>query len=225
MKVKILWAALFAVCVQGHASTVLFSDLGTGGSVYSTDPGSIVQGSAYGNSIEQARGFTVSGTGNFLVSEIDLGVWQSDLGTEQFFASIWTDSGGQPGTELGSWDLTAAANGSCCTLTTQSGITGVTLDGGSAYYMVLGPQTLTASAKIYWQPDTTGETTTILASLNGGATWLSDGTEANAAFDVLGDQASAATPEPRSLLLLVTGLLLGSTLVRKKLRTAPAAQI
>lgn len=223
MKMRYLWTVLFAVCLQAHASSTLFSDLGTGGSVYTTGPGSNVQGSGVGgNSIEQARPFTVSGTGSFDVTQIDLGV-VIDAGNGQFQASIWTDSGNKPGTELSSWDLTTTvAYGSCCGLTTQTGITGLTLDGGTEYFMVLAPPTPTADAKDEWELNSTGANSLILGSITNGSTWISDGTGANLAFDVLGDPAPAATPEPNSLIQLATGLLaLMALALRKRERAAP----
>src|SRR5581483_12349413 len=102
---KLLLVITLAAGIQANAS-ILFSDLGTGTSVYSTDPGSVVKGSGLGGaSISQARPFTVSGTGDFLVSQIDIGV-VFQVGSHAYQASIFTDSSDQPGTQLGSWSVT-----------------------------------------------------------------------------------------------------------------------
>ena len=193
---------VLAVAFSANAGT-LFSDLGTGSSVYDPSPGSIVKGSgAGGNNITQARPFTVSGTGDFLVSQIDLAVLKNG-GASTFAASIWTSASNLPGTELGSWDLSTSFDpNTCCGLVTQTGITGVTLTGGTQYFMLLGPQALGDATDVAWQGNTLGLTGSQLGSLDGGATWIADGTGPQRAFDVLGN---AAVPEPATIPLLAAG--------------------
>jgi hypothetical protein len=199
---KLLLLALAPV-IFANAGT-LFTDLGTGGSVYDPSNGSTVKGSGSGgSSITQARPFTVAGTGDDLVSQIDLG-FVTQTGTPTFTASIWTDNSGLPGVELGTWNLsTSVTLGHCCGLSSQTGITGVTVTGGTEYFMVVGPRSLTDNSFNQWQWNTTGAVADQLGSLDGGATWINDGQGANLAFDVLG---TSAAPEPHSLLLLGAGL-------------------
>ena len=197
--------SLLACSIQANATTILFSDLGTGGSVYDSNNGSTVKGSGSGgNSITQARPFTVSGIGDFLLSQLDLGL-VTQTGVPTFTISVWTNNAGVPGTELGSWNVTTSTHlGSCCGLVSQTGITGVTLTGGDQYWMVVGPQSLSDNSFNQWQWNTKGAVADQLGSLNGGATWINDGNGTNLAFDVLGNSAA---PEPGSLLLLGSGLL------------------
>jgi hypothetical protein len=195
-----------ALCATPAAAGTLFSNLGAPGNVYDTSGPSNVEGTA--PNISQARPFSVAGVGLFDLTQFDLGVTKSSGSSGNTFnASIWTDTSGQPGIELGNWDLatTEPVNG-CCGLTTQSGITGVTLTGGTSYWMVLGPQSLNDGSRVFWTVNTTGQTSAILGSLDGGATWIHDGSGQNAAFDVLGN-APASVPEPGSLLLLGGGLV------------------
>jgi len=214
--VKCLLLALLAV-LPASAGVVLFTDLGTGGSVYDPNNGSTVKGSGSGgNSITQARPFTVAGIGDFVVTQLDFGfVYQT--GVHTFTASLWTTSSGLPGAELGSWDLaTSEQLGHCCGLSTQTGITGVTLTGGTQYFMVVGPQSLTDNSFNQWQWNTQGVTALQFGSLNGGATWINDSSGPQLAFDVLGDTVSAAVPEPGSLWLLGTGVAAMLAIRRKK---------
>jgi hypothetical protein len=211
---RLLLLALLPV-VSANASVVLFSDLGTGGSVYQTSGGSIVKGSGIGGpSITQALPFTVSGSGDFLVIQIDLAIVQN-AGLSTFAASIWTSNAGLPGTELGSWNLsTSEPTNGCCGLASQTGITGVTLTGGTQYFMVAGPQSLTDNSDNLWDLNTLGVVAAQIASLDGGSSWISDSPGTEAAFDVLG---GSPAPEPDSLLLLGTGLA-GVLAVRRKAR-------
>lgn len=204
---KAIICALAALAVQANAS-VLFSDLGTGGSVYSTAPGSIIQGSGLGAWITQARPFTVSGAGNFLLTQFDLGIVNDSPSAATFTASIWTDTSSLPGTELGSWSLsTSTTFGNCCGLVTQSGITGITLTGGLQYWMVVGPQSGADHSKNEWADNTQGLNSARLGSLDGGGSWIVDGAGTAAAFDVLGATPPSPTPEPSTLLLLGAAFL------------------
>ena len=206
---------LVTLAAQAGAATLLFSDLGTGGSVYDGSTGSQVSGSGSGAWITQARSFTVSGSGDFLLTQFDLGVFNYAPAPATFSASVWTSSADRPSVELGSWDLsTTEPFGSCCALVTQSGITGITLTGGVQYWMVLGPQGPTDSSRNAWADNTQGVNGQRLGSLDGGATWIDDGTGTDLAFDVLGDPVNSA-PEPSSMLLLGAALT-GMFTVRRR---------
>lgn len=166
--------------------------------------------------IAQARAFVVSGVGQFDVTQIDLGVLENSH-SNSFTAAIWTSSSGLPGTMLWSADLTTtAAPSTCCALVSTTGITGVTLAGGTQYFMVLTPD---PNTDVAWQDNTTGVIATRYASLDGGATWINDNLGPEAAFDVLGTPVpSPAVPEPASALLLGGGLAAWFAAARRKAR-------
>jgi len=199
------------VCIGSFPATAatLFSDLGTGTTVYNDLSEFDLAGSSsiYGalnnsDSSTFADLFTVSGTGNLPVGEIDLAV-SNIIGGNSFFASIWTDNSGTPGTEVPGalWDLsTANPAETCCSLVSETGITGVNLTGGDQYFLILGPQSPSDSSLNGWNYNSTGATGLSLQSTNGGSTWTTYYANGPlAAFDIL-------TPEPGSWLMIGLGV-------------------
>lgn len=197
----------------------LFNDLGPGNS-YNCCTGWTVSGTGgTGTSFTAANLFTVSGSGNLSVSQIDLAVGYV-TGANSFYASIWTDNGGLPGTQVGGalWTNLSSSEpfGSCCGVVTISGISGVTLAGGQSYFMILGPMSVNATTWEAWNWNDQGVNGLDLYSTDGGASWNSNGTQTLGAFDVLGGSAPSV-PEPASLFLLGSGLLGAVGTLRRKL--------
>jgi len=204
----------------------LFSDLGPPGNPYDCCNGATITGSGFpgGYSDIGASAFTVGGSGTFSVSQIDVGVgYVGSLHT--FYASIWTDVGGLPGSQVSGayWTnlVTNTQFGSCppnCSnnggLVTVSGISGVSLTGGQSYFMLVGPVNLNDDSWNAWNLNNQNQNGITLYSIDGGATWNSRGISPLDAFDV---QGSASVPEPGSLVLLGSGALGAIGVLRRKL--------
>ena len=192
-----------ALCVcnfPAGASTVLFSDLGTGNNLYDQHEEYDVSGSGFAlGALAVASQFTPSGVGSFSVSEIDLAVEGLGLGSVYAFStSIWTDVEGNPGTQLSGayWDGSAPIfPGGLVSIT---GITGVTLTGGQAYFLVVGPSN--ADTLVGLPFNSLGVAGDVQYSTNGDLTWTDGGTSSIGAFDILG------APEPTSMPLLLFGV-------------------
>jgi len=210
-------AAGSSISVAGQPqppSTTFYSDLGSPVS-YNCCTGWTVSGTGtIGTSFTAANLFTTVAGGS--VTQIDLGVGFV-VGPYPFDASIWTDVGNLPGTQVpgASWTglLSSADFGTSTSALVTIPVAGVSLSAGTPYFMILGPANINDPSWNAWNWNAQNVNGLVLYSTDGGVTWNSNGTgNPLGAFDVLG---GSSVPEPGSMLLLGTALGLAALLIRK----------
>ncbi|MGA3130134.1 MAG: choice-of-anchor R domain-containing protein [Terracidiphilus sp.] len=218
---------LFSICLglavflfsHRAGATTLFSDFGPG-DAYQSDFSWEVTGSGapIGTSYSDGDAFTIAGSGAEEISQIDIAIGQLNSGSG-FYVSIWTDNSGLLGTEVSGayWGNLSpyGSLGTCCKVTSITGISGVTLTGGDTYFLLVGPMNPSGSANYGWNFSSVGLDTAQLYSTNGGVTWQRSFPGTAGAFDVIGS-ASAATPEPGTFLMLGSGLVGLAGMVRRR---------
>ena len=201
---------LACCCIRaGNASTVLFDDLGTGSDAFDEHAGFTVSGTgASGGAFTSAHEFTVSGNGDYFISEMDIAMMAFGS-TDTFTASIWSDVNGNPGVQLDGafWGASAPANpGGVVAI---SDITNVTVIGEQNYFLVLGPLSPSDDSSNVFPVNNQGALGDYQFSRDGGLTWTDAGVFSQGAFAILGDPVTA-TPEPAAvttLLAFIVGLL------------------
>lgn len=179
---------------NGHSSTGVSplistylnfsSDIGTSFSAYDCCNGSPVSGAGSGTSVTAANPFVAGTTGS--ISRMDLGIgWVG--GANSFYAALYTDNNGLPGTEIGRWDNLSSnlQFGQCCGTVPVTNITGVSLTAGQSYFVVLGPENVSDNSSLMWNRNTQGATGIGLYSNDGGQTWNSNGQQPLAAFNIV----------------------------------------
>jgi Ca2+-binding RTX toxin-like protein len=165
---------------------VFFSDFSPRGNAYQCCEGWQVSGSGTGGtSFTVATEFLVAKSGS--ISQIDVAVGYVS-GVNSFYAALYTDNAGLPGTLLARWDNLSSNTPfrQCCGLVTVSGISGLNLSAGNSYFLVLGPMSVNDTSWEEWNLNSIGAKGLNLYSTDGGQNWNSRGQQTLGAFDVLG---------------------------------------
>lgn len=170
---------------------------------------------AVGQTIITANEFTSQG--DFSVNQIDLALtWL--IGTNGAVVSLWTDGGGIPGSQLGSWSVSNLPQFGTTSnqVATIAGITGVQVLTGNNYFLMVAPTDSTTWDA--WNLNIVGAVGLVDQQVDG--VWTLFPGSTLSAFDVLEN----TIPEPSSFLLLGTGLLCVACGVRRRLSKRQRAE-
>ncbi len=189
-------AVLMLVGLTGYArADVIYNNLGSGTNVYSSTAGWDVEAAG---SFAPAFPFIPASTANF--AELDIPIWFSD-GTNLATVELLSDSSGQPGSVLESWNVSGTASDTCCTLQVLHDSLSLVLTGGTTYWVAEeadNGNTFDGN----WPQNTTGATSVDFDLLRG-----SSGVITSGAFEVLSTASTTQAPEPGTLGLLIAGAL------------------
>lgn len=188
------------LCLSGVPARagIIYSGFGPGYS-YECCSAWVVSGAdASAGPLAPAMGFTAAISGDVSQIDVALSVY---TGTGNVTVSLWTDVGGFPGSQLGSWDVTATQSyDNCCAVVTIPVVAGPSITAGQTYFLAAVPDS--ATDLDFWNEE--GIPGQIAWSRDGWSTPYYNEIGPLGAFDILG---GASTPEPATAMLLGTGLL------------------
>ncbi len=188
-------SAALALLALGMAATVqaspvtIYSNLGPDASYDCC--------SSYAAEYSPAMAFTVPAGADYELTQIDIGLTaEGDLGTASVTVSLMTDAGGIPGSVITSWTLTNLPEfGSITTIDSSQtipGIAGITLSGGTQYWLTVFPDNPDTHAG--WNFNSTSQKGGAAYSYDGGNSWIYRSSDILGAFEVHGDPVALCQP-------------------------------
>ena len=210
-KLVTLAALLLALAlpIASRADTI-YSNLGAGPNDYCGCAGNGVN-----SGHQPAMAFTVPVGPGYDLTQVEIALAWNFGGTNSALVKLLNDSDGLPGGLIGSWFLGPFPNFDGSTTTIQPsqtipGITGISLSGGTQYWLAAFPGDPSSDAA--WYTTDPGSIGSVAHSFDGGSTWpLSSnngGNSVRSAFAMYGDPVSDVpkVPGPGTLLLFGTGI-------------------
>lgn len=212
MKSVFRFALVLAVLCVSSLPTwagVIYSNLGASNPPYDENSGWAV----FNGAGQQAVGMVFTAGSSGSVSQIDVALGLT-FSNGNATVSLWTDSGGLPGTSLGSWNVTVTEpfgdySGAVVTI---PGLAGPSLTADETYILAVIADPTTTN-DLGWYYNNQGLSGPFVYSTDGGSTWGATSGPLSA-FDILGGPASA--PEPTTVALLGAGLLCLLARARKR---------
>jgi hypothetical protein len=198
----IIAVLLTLVFAAGARADIVYSNLGPGLSYGN----SAIRAATGSLNLSAATPFVVGAT-NYNLTQIDLAIGQ--FGSNPATVELVNNGSGVPGTTvIATWTMTFPglfANFSIVPSQTITGITGITLDANTTYWLAVLPGN--SATDTWWSANNTGQTNVKAASFDNGATWSQILTQnADVAFAVFGTPVSII-PEPVTIVLFGVGIL------------------
>jgi hypothetical protein len=173
------------IAIKGEGLTTIYSNLGTGDSVYNCCTALTSSGpkSFLGQAVEVANAFTP--TADLTITQIQ-GAFGYATGTNAVTVSIRSDNNGVPGAILRQWYPTKLSSlGNCCKLATKNFSEGIPVSGGTQYWLVVRQCLTSTDAWNGWNLNTNNASGPFAIRIGSGR-FVNQGIQQQGAFGIFG---------------------------------------